>query len=109
MCRIKAATAAVGFALGDLVAQLATKAPGEAFRYDVLRTARLALYGGELARSAAHSFAELSCITELCAGAIGGPIGHFWYSYLDQVVFPAAPKRQAAVVWPTLTVRAGPG
>ena len=45
--RMKAATAATGFALGDLVAQLATRTPGETFRFDVLRTARLAVYGGE--------------------------------------------------------------
>ena len=45
--RIKAATAAVGFTLGDLVAQLATRTPGEQFKWDVLRTARLGLYGGE--------------------------------------------------------------
>lgn len=61
--RIKAATAAVGFTLGDLMAQLATKPKGERFKCDLLRTVRLAVYGG----------------------LIGGPVGHFWYNYLDQV------------------------
>ena len=61
--RIKAATAAVGFTLGDLVAQLATKPKGQSFKCDFPRTARLALYGG----------------------LIGGPVGHYWYNYLDQV------------------------
>lgn len=41
------------------------------YRYDSLRTLRLATYGG----------------------AIGGPLGHFWFSFLDAKVFPAAPKR----------------
>ena len=45
--RIKALTAAVGFALGDILAQVAVRVPGEQFRYDVLRTLRLAAYGGE--------------------------------------------------------------
>ena len=53
----------MGFTLGDLMAQLATKPSGERFNCDLLRTARLAVYGG----------------------LIGGPVGHFWYNYLDQV------------------------
>ena len=53
----------MGFTFGDLMAQLATKPSGERFNCDLLRTARLAVYGG----------------------LIGGPVGHFWYNYLDQV------------------------
>lgn len=68
---VKAATAALGFTIGDVIAQFATKPPkGISWRFDTFRTARLALYGG----------------------AIGGPIGHYWYSYLDRV--RGAPQAQ---------------
>ena len=61
---VKAATAAVGFTLGDCIAQLSTKRPpGTPWKFDTFRAMRLAVYGG----------------------AIGGPVGHYWYNYLDRV------------------------
>lgn len=61
---VKAATAAIGFTLGDCIAQLSSKPPkGVAWRFDTYRTFRLAAYGG----------------------AIGGPMGHHWFGFLDKV------------------------
>ena len=40
-------------------------------RFDTWRTLRLAAYGGTVA----------------------GPLGHFWFSFLDARIFPQAPKR----------------
>ncbi|KAK9800803.1 hypothetical protein WJX73_007307 [Symbiochloris irregularis] len=74
--RIKAATAALGFTLGDFIAQLYSRPPqGINWRYDTFRTLRLAAYGG----------------------CIGGPIGHHWFGYLDRVIMPHKPKSAAAI------------
>ena len=40
-------------------------------RFDTLRTLRLAAYGG----------------------AVAGPLGHYWFGFLDARIFPQAPKR----------------
>ena len=73
---VKAATAAVGFTLGDCIAQLSTPAPrGATWRFDTFRTLRLAVYGG----------------------AIGGPVGHHWYNFLDKV---RGPDIFRASCWP---------
>lgn len=55
-------TAALGFALGDVIAQHATKYPGQ--KYDYWRTARMTTFGI----------------------AFAGPLqGHYWYRWLDKV------------------------
>lgn len=55
-------TAAAGFALGDVVAQLSTRQPGQ--RYNYVRTARMTAFG---------------------LGFAGPLQGHYWYTWLDKV------------------------
>jgi len=43
----------------------------EFFRFDYFRTVRLATYGG----------------------LVAGPLGHYWFSFLDANVFPRVPRR----------------
>lgn len=45
-------------------------------RYDYFRTLRLATYGG----------------------AIAGPLGHYWFSFLDARIFPHVARRSAKVL-----------
>ncbi len=47
------------------------KPASNACRFDYFRTVRLATYGG----------------------LIAGPLGHYWFGFLDAKVFPRAPKR----------------
>lgn len=84
---VKAATSLLGFLIGDIVAQSFNPEP-----FDVLRCMRLSLYGG----------------------MIDGPVGHFFYQFLDRRIFPDEPKSNKAVltktsvdqlIWaPTMTV-----
>ncbi|KAK9853609.1 hypothetical protein WJX84_009969, partial [Apatococcus fuscideae] len=72
----KSLTSVVGFALGDIVAQATTRSNlRRPKRFDVARTLRMATFGG----------------------AVGGPMGHYWFQYLDKAVLPLAPKSPAAV------------
>ena len=62
----KSMTSLAGFCLGDFIAQSATRRQNKALAaepYDIQRTARLAFYGG----------------------CIAGPIGHYWFNFLDKV------------------------
>lgn len=59
----KVATSVVGFALGDVLCQLANRPQTGEWRLDPMRTARMAAFGG----------------------AVGGPIGHYWFNFLDKV------------------------
>uniref|UniRef100_A0A7S1XB96 Peroxisomal membrane protein MPV17 n=1 Tax=Compsopogon caeruleus TaxID=31354 RepID=A0A7S1XB96_9RHOD len=69
----KTMTSFTGFVLGDLVAQSPDLQKGKA--WDSWRTAKLALFGL----------------------ALHGPIGHYWYGFLDRTVMTAAPTSAAAV------------
>lgn len=71
----KALTAAVGFALGDFIAQLGER-PGF---FDPFRCLRLSLYGL----------------------LVDGPVGHQWYKLLDKHVFPRTPTSLRAVLTKT--------
>mmetsp|Transcript_12299 Transcript_12299/g.21005 ORF Transcript_12299/g.21005 Transcript_12299/m.21005 type:complete len:193 (-) Transcript_12299:177-755(-) len=70
-------TSLTGFVLGDLVAQSPDWTAGKP--YDFWRTTKLALFGFFL-----H-----------------GPIGHYWYGFLDRTVMPNNPKSAAAVITKT--------
>jgi hypothetical protein len=61
----KVATSVVGFALGDVLCQVFNRPTSGTWHYDVARTARMAAFGG----------------------AVGGPIGHYWFNFLDKVLF----------------------
>jgi len=67
----KSMTSLVGFALGDILAQVISRNP-----YNLLRTLRMTLFGI----------------------LMDGPVGHLWYATLDKNVFPEAPKSNKAVV-----------
>lgn len=68
---VKSMTSLVGFALGDILAQVIS---GNS--YNLLRTLRMTLFGI----------------------LMDGPVGHLWYTTLDKNVFPKAPKSNKAVV-----------
>ncbi|CAK0787533.1 hypothetical protein CVIRNUC_010753 [Coccomyxa viridis] len=69
----KSLTAALGFAVGDAIAQQATRGRN---RYDYARTMRMSGFGLLFA----------------------GPIqGHYWFRYLDKKIFPHSPKSAQAV------------
>lgn len=68
----KSITSFVGFGVGDIIAQLAS---GQK-RYDLKRTARLAIFGGCLA----------------------GPIAHHWFCALDQRIMAHNPKHPVAII-----------
>lgn len=70
----KAVTSLIGFALGDRIAQSVGGAP-----FDVLRMLRLSMYGV----------------------LIDGPIGHYFYQFLDKNISPEDPKGTRAVVTKT--------
>uniref|UniRef100_A0A7S0G6S3 Peroxisomal membrane protein MPV17 n=1 Tax=Rhodosorus marinus TaxID=101924 RepID=A0A7S0G6S3_9RHOD len=73
----KTLTSFTGFILGDLVAQAPDLAAGKP--WDSWRTTKLAAFGLIL-----H-----------------GPIGHYWYGFLDRTVMPAAATSAAAVATKT--------
>jgi protein Mpv17 len=62
-----------GFVLGDLVAQSPAISQGKP--WDARRTAKMAAFG-------------------LC---LHGPIGHYWYGFLDRSIMVSAPTSAAAV------------
>ena len=69
----KSSTSLAGFCLGDFIAQQATRRSHRIKDlalepYDVQRTLRLAFYGG----------------------CVAGPIGHYWFSFLDKARSPEA-------------------
>lgn len=66
-----------GFTLGDLVAQAPDLSKGKP--WDAKRTGKMAAFG-------------------LC---LHGPIGHFWYNFLDRSIMTAAPTSAAAVATKT--------
>lgn len=68
----KSLTCTAGFGLGDLLAQSLGKAP----EFDWERFARMAVYGT----------------------VVGGPMGHYWYNFLDARIFPHAPKAAATIL-----------
>ena len=70
---VKACTSLIGFALGDRIAQ--SFIGGDA-AFDIFRCARLSLYGL----------------------LIDGPIGHYFYKFLDTKVSPEDPKSAKAVL-----------
>lgn len=79
----KSVTSVIGFALGDLIAQLATanassQRSSNASRpnLDIGRMARMGIFGGALA----------------------GPLGHYWFQFLDKRIMPANPTKPLAVV-----------
>ncbi|CAN8075910.1 unnamed protein product [Agarophyton chilense] len=69
----KTMTSFTGFLLGDLVAQAPDISSGKS--WDVRRTAKMGAFG-------------------LC---LHGPIGHYWYSFLDRSIMTAAPTSAPAV------------
>ncbi|KAI8104481.1 hypothetical protein M9434_003036 [Picochlorum sp. BPE23] len=71
----KAFTSLVGFAIGDRIAQTM----GGAGSFDTLRFLRMSLYGV----------------------LIDGPVGHYFYRFLDTKIYPEAPKSNAAVLGKT--------
>ena len=71
----KAVTSLVGFAIGDRIAQ----SMGGAHSFDIFRFARMSLYGV----------------------LIDGPLGHFFYKFLDTNVCPDDPKGTRAVLTKT--------
>lgn len=72
--QVKTMTSFIGFTIGDLVAQIPALMDGKP--WDATRTARMASFGLLL-----H-----------------GPIGHYWYEFLDRTIMPQASKSTAAVV-----------
>lgn len=69
----KSSTSLAGFCLGDFIAQQATRRSHRIKDlalepYDVQRTMRLAFYGG----------------------CVAGPIGHYWFNFLDKARLSAA-------------------
>jgi hypothetical protein len=59
----KVATSIVGFTLGDMLCQIINRPSSANWQYDIGRTARMATFGG----------------------VVGGPIGHYWFNFLDKV------------------------
>eukprot|EP01024_Parvocaulis_polyphysoides_P020242 TRINITY_DN19381_c0_g3_i2.p2 TRINITY_DN19381_c0_g3~~TRINITY_DN19381_c0_g3_i2.p2 ORF type:complete len:203 (+),score=13.96 TRINITY_DN19381_c0_g3_i2:201-809(+) len=68
----KSVTSFVGFGLGDILAQSLSGSE----RYDISRTVRMSVYGG----------------------AIGGPLAHHWFNFLDKFVLPNHPQSPFAIV-----------
>lgn len=68
----KAVTSLVGFAIGDRIAQ----SIGSSTSFDVLRFVRMSLYGV----------------------MIDGPVGHYFYQFLDTKIYPNDPKCTQAVL-----------
>ena len=68
----KAVTSLVGFAIGDRIAQTI----GGSSAFDIFRFARMSLYGV----------------------MIDGPVGHYFYQFLDTKVYPNDPKCTQAVL-----------
>ena len=66
-----------GFILGDLVAQAPDMSKGK--QWDSFRTAKMGAFG-------------------LC---LHGPIGHYWYGFLDRTIMTKAPTSAAAVATKT--------
>jgi protein Mpv17 len=75
--KVKTLTSFFGFTLGDLIAQSPDMLSGKP--WDYMRTARFSAFG-------------------LC---IHGPIGHYWYQFLDRTVMTNAPKSGIAVATKT--------
>mmetsp|Transcript_1490 Transcript_1490/g.4517 ORF Transcript_1490/g.4517 Transcript_1490/m.4517 type:complete len:194 (+) Transcript_1490:115-696(+) len=73
----KTMTSFTGFILGDLVAQAPDLMDGKP--WDAWRTTKLGLFG-------------------LC---LHGPIGHYWYGFLDRAIMPTAAKSAGAVATKT--------
>lgn len=76
----KSITSVVGFALGDAIAQWAAakgrRQRGQHMNMDFARMARMAIFGGALA----------------------GPLGHYWFQFLDRNIMPSNPTNPMAVV-----------
>lgn len=72
--RTKTLTSLTGFVLGDLVAQAPAMSSGTS--WDAFRTAKMAGF----------------------AVALHGPIGHYWYGFLDRTIMVKAPTSAAAVM-----------
>lgn len=74
----KAVTSAVAGFIGDVVAQSVAMSTGVQAHgsYDAMRSLRLAAFGG----------------------LVGGPLGHYWFQFLDANVLVHAPKSAQAVV-----------
>eukprot|EP01026_Neomeris_dumetosa_P082174 TRINITY_DN9357_c0_g1_i5.p1 TRINITY_DN9357_c0_g1~~TRINITY_DN9357_c0_g1_i5.p1 ORF type:complete len:228 (-),score=9.77 TRINITY_DN9357_c0_g1_i5:334-1017(-) len=68
----KCTTSFIGSVIGDVMAQLLSGKN----KYDFLRTVRMGVYGG----------------------FVGGPIGHYWFNFLDKVVYPTYPGSPLAIV-----------
>lgn len=66
---VKCATSAIGFALGDLIAQSAVRKRGVEFVWDAARTGRMSMFGA----------------------FVQAPTGHIWYNFLDSSVYPKNP------------------
>ncbi|KAA8499192.1 Protein SYM1 [Porphyridium purpureum] len=75
--RTKTLTSLTGFVLGDLVAQAPDMMDGKP--WDAVRTGKLAAFGA----------------------CLHGPIGHYWYGFLDRTIMTAAPTSAAAVATKT--------
>eukprot|EP00884_Botryococcus_braunii_P006680 jgi/Botrbrau1/16012/Bobra.0353s0010.2 len=71
----KVATSIVGFTLGDMLCQIINRPSSGNWKYDIGRTARMATFGG----------------------VIGGPIGHYWFNFLDKLVMPKTPTSPSAI------------
>lgn len=75
----KAATCAIGFAVGDVIAQLSTKRGSVARRIaelDTVRTTRMSAYGV----------------------LVAAPMMHYFFSWLDKAIMPNNPKHPVAVI-----------
>ncbi|GMH43696.1 hypothetical protein BSKO_11618 [Bryopsis sp. KO-2023] len=70
----KSITSFVGFGVGDIIAQVACG--GGKKKFDLKRTAHLAIFGGALA----------------------GPIAHYWFCALDQRIMAHNPKHPVAII-----------
>lgn len=78
-------TAALGFAVGDAIAQHATRLPGR--RYDYSRTMRMSGFGLLFA----------------------GPLqGHYWFRYLDKVSFQALSRFTRAILHSVMLLQVYP-
>ena len=72
---MQAVTCFVGALLGDLLAQRVS-APAGSFSFDFARNLQLASFGL----------------------LIGGTSAHYWHTWLERYIYPAAPKTPKAVV-----------
>mmetsp|Transcript_644 Transcript_644/g.1201 ORF Transcript_644/g.1201 Transcript_644/m.1201 type:complete len:186 (-) Transcript_644:658-1215(-) len=73
----KTATSTVGFMLGDVIAQIPDLRDGK--KYDFARTARLMAFGA----------------------FIHGPVGHYWYGFIDKTIMPTKATSGIAVATKT--------